>query len=931
MPDTGTPTPFIVCENDLAANAPLDLFGQLTGQDAGGTWSDDDATGALTGNNVDLTILIVGSYNFSYSITDVNGCMNSSTVMITVETAPESGAYVGTPFTICEDQATASSPYDLFNLLDGTQDTNGSWFTGNTSTGTALTNPIDLTTLGTGSFDFTYAVPAIGTCTDVDVTVTVIVNPLPDTGTPTPFIVCENDLAANAPLDLFGQLTGQDAGGTWSDDDATGVLTGNNVDITTLAIGSYNFTYTVNNGSCTDSETVVVTISTAPNAGVATNFDVCLSDVTMGQTLDLFNQLTGQDAGGTWSDDDSTSQLTGSIVNISALVAGTYNFTYSASTSTSCSTDMETVQVIINDIAAPTATGIQDFCDTATIGSLQVTGTGIQWYEDANLITPLSTTDVLIDGEDYFATQTDAVTNCESSESVVVTVNIFDSPNSGIATPIIVCGDQSMIDLFTSLDGTQDATGTWIDTDATGAITGNIFDATAVANGTYSFEYLVTASAPCTDASTLVMVTVQSPVLAGMDATLDICSDSGTTDLFTLLGTATAGGTWSPSLTSATGVFDPLLDIAGTYTYTVTSSCNTATASVLVTLTTAPDAGTDNVVSFCISNGTVDLLSQLGGTPDATGTWSPLLTSGTNIFDPSVDVSGTYTYTVTATTPCAVDAISTLDIQVETSLAPISVTSSLEFCATESPLVMDLDTAVTGDMIRWYNAIDATVALVDTDVLIDGATYYATQTGANGCESTTRTAVTVQISDAPTPTIAIDGNLFCINDNPSLQQLTLNINEFDAIANNLVWYSSIDGLNVLPLSTVMTNGTIYYAALIDAVTGCESSVRLPVAVDLTACGTLNLPDGFSPNGDGVNDTFDVDNLGFLYPNFNLEFYNRYGNKVYEGTASTPRFNGYSNSSTLLSDGELPVGVYYYIIKFNDGVTKPFQGRIYLSR
>ncbi|WP_036585572.1 hypothetical protein, partial [Nonlabens ulvanivorans] len=83
LPDTGVPTPLSVCINDLAANSPVDLFNQLTGQDAGGTWSDDDATGALTGSTVDITGFAVGTYNFSYSITDVNGCMNSSTVAIT--------------------------------------------------------------------------------------------------------------------------------------------------------------------------------------------------------------------------------------------------------------------------------------------------------------------------------------------------------------------------------------------------------------------------------------------------------------------------------------------------------------------------------------------------------------------------------------------------------------------------------------------------------------------------------------------------------------------------------------------------------------------------------------------------------------------------------------------------------------------------------
>ncbi len=931
LPNTGTPTPFLICENELAATSPLDVFGQLSGQVAGGTWSDDDATGALTGNTVDLTGLVVGDYNFSYTITDGNTCTNSSTVEVTVAPAPESGNYIGTPFTICEDQAAANSPYDLFNLLDGTQDTNGTWYAGNTSAGTAVVNPIDLTTLGNGIFDFTYAVPAIGTCTDVDVTVTVIINELPNTGTPTPFLVCENELAVNSPLDVFGQLSGQDAGGTWSDDDATGALTGNTVDLTGLVVGGYNFTYTVTNGSCSDTATVLISVLDAPNAGTSTVLDLCLSDITTGQTLDLFTQLTGNDAGGNWSDDDLTGELTGSILDVSSLTTGVYNFTYSVSLFAACNVDLETLQIRINNINAPTALAIQDFCDQATVADLSVMGNAVIWYEDAALMNPLISTDVLLDGEDYFATQTDAITNCESNDSVAVTVNIFASPNSGVAVLLSVCNDQSMVDLFTSLDGTQDAGGTWIDTDATMALTGNLFDASAVVAGTYSFEYMVSATAPCTDASTIVMVTIETPVDAGTSAVLDACTDNGTTDLVTLLGTATTGGTWSPALASNSGVFDPATDLATTYTYTVTNSCNTFSADVVVSITEAPNAGTNNMISTCVSDGTIDLLTQLAGTPDTSGTWFPVLDSGTNLFNPTVDLSGTYTYTVSAISACATDAFATLDIQVNESAAPTLLTATLNFCAIDHPTVMDLDTAVTGDMILWYDVIDATIPLAATESLVDGTTYFASQTEANGCESSIRTQVMVTVGDAPTPTLDLDGELFCINDNPTLQQLTLNVLQYDSIANNVVWYDTVEGTNGLPLTTIMTSGTTYYAALIDAATGCESSLKIEVTVDLSACGDLIIPDGFSPNGDGVNDTFDIDNLSFLYPNLSLEFYNRYGSRIYSGTASTPRFNGFSNQSALLSDGELPVGVYYYILKYNDGTTKPSQGRIYLSR
>ncbi|RIV37143.1 hypothetical protein D2V08_01385, partial [Flagellimonas lutimaris] len=66
-----------------------------------------------------------------------------------------------------------------------------------------------------------------------------------------------------------------------------------------------------------------------------------------------------------------------------------------------------------------------------------------------------------------------------------------------------------------------------------------------------------------------------------------------------------------------------------------------------------PDAGNDASINIC--EGTVlsdaDLFAELGGTPDAGGTWSPLFAG-----------AGTYTYTVAATAPCTTDATATVTV-----------------------------------------------------------------------------------------------------------------------------------------------------------------------------------------------------------------------------------------------------------------------------
>jgi large repetitive protein len=144
----------------------LDLFGQLTGEDAGGTWTDDNATGALSGSNVNLSVLTIGSYSFTYSITDANGCTNSSTVVVTVQDAPESGT-ANIPATFCINDIIAGQTYNLFDLLTG-EDSTGTW-TDDNATGALTGNTVALDALAQGTYNFTFNVTAIGSCDDPNV------------------------------------------------------------------------------------------------------------------------------------------------------------------------------------------------------------------------------------------------------------------------------------------------------------------------------------------------------------------------------------------------------------------------------------------------------------------------------------------------------------------------------------------------------------------------------------------------------------------------------------------------------------------------------------------------------------------------------------------------------------------------------------------
>ncbi|MGJ8734718.1 MAG: immunoglobulin domain-containing protein, partial [Cellulophaga sp.] len=823
LPNTGTPTPATYCENDLAANSPLDLFGQLAGEDAGGTWTDDNTSGALSGSDVDLTALAIGSYNFTYSITDANGCTNSSIVTVTINDAPESGTPIATFPEFCEGTV---QTVNLFDLLTG-EDQTGTWNDDDTS-GALLGNEVTIGGLVSGTYDFTFDVDAIGSCDDANATVSIIINPLPNTGTPIPAIYCENDLGPTlTSLNLFDQLTGETGGGTWADDNASGALNVNNVDLTALAVGSYNFTYTITDvNTCTNSSIVTVTINDAPESGtpVMPFPEFCIVDITAAQTVNLFDLLTDEDPTGTWNDDDASGALSISTVTIDGLASGTYNFTYDVTNIGTCDDVDITVSITINDTPLPTANATQEFCDAATVADLTVlTGNTIQWYDDATGGTPLDGTLALINGENYFATDTDAATGCESSTRTEVTVTIHQSPNAGItANPEIIECNNTTINLFDGLDGTQDGGGTWYEgSDNTGAVvaTPATYDVTGFSANSYEFTYYVTASSPCVDDSTTITVTIEEPLSAGTsNGDPTFCSTDGIFDLDSNLTGASPGGEWTFNSAVITDQFDPATDPSGTYTYTISNACGNSSTNFDISVTPAPNAGTSDSALICVIDGPTDLFTFLG-TADTGGTWLPPLASGTGVFDPLVDTNGVYTYTVTANTPCLTDATADITVTVSDITPPVVNNATMEFCLVDNPTVANLDAALTvTGTITWYEDAALTTQLNATDTLVDGEDYYATQRNAAGCESSISVQVDVIVNDTPTPTILDSGIEYCINDGPTINDLSLNITEYNTATDNIIWYDAATGGSTISSSSLLDHDTTYYAVLVDAIT-----------------------------------------------------------------------------------------------------------------
>ncbi len=90
------------------------------------------------------------------------------------------------------------------------------------------------------------------------------------------------------------------------------------------------------------------------------------------------------------------------------------------------------------------------------------------------------------------------------------------------------------------------------------------------------------------------------------------------------------------------------------------------------------------------------------------------------------------------------------------------------------------------------------------------------------------------------------------------------------------------------------------------------------------CLPFSISGGISPNGDGLNDRFIINNLQD-YPNHEISIYNRWGNQVF-------RTKNYQNDWTGTFNGaDLPDGVYYYIIALNDSINQVFNGYVVIQR
>jgi gliding motility-associated-like protein len=116
----------------------------------------------------------------------------------------------------------------------------------------------------------------------------------------------------------------------------------------------------------------------------------------------------------------------------------------------------------------------------------------------------------------------------------------------------------------------------------------------------------------------------------------------------------------------------------------------------------------------------------------------------------------------------------------------------------------------------------------------------------------------------------------------------------------------------------------------DPFRGTGETVRIPTAFVLPETG-LDIPSGFSPNHDGINDKFVIRHPGNV--SINLKVFNRWGNIVYGSPEYKDDWDGRGAAGSILGN-DLPDGTYYYIVIATNKTTgkiSRFTGDITIKR
>ncbi len=881
-PNAGTDAVLDLCSTDQ----PVDLFTLLGNADNGGSW-----TGPAAGFNGTFDPATSPEGIYTYSIDAVAPCVSAqATVTVTVSPAPDAGS--DGDLVICE----TAGATNLFDGLGGTPQTGGTW-TGPAGASTGMYDPsID------GPGIYTYLVQGSAACGSASATVTVTETSAPDAGVDGNISIC-SDAAA---FDLITSLGGTpDAGGTWTG--PAGGFTGL-FDPSSDPSGVYTYTINAPAPCLSDAATVTVSVEPAPDAGSDASITLCSSSAP----TDLFTELVGTpDAGGTWT---GPSGSFGGTFDPAVDVSGNYTYTIAGTVCTSASAS---ISVTVQDGPDAGENASIELCSSdapvALITQLGGTPDANGTWQDGNGNTIPGTLDPSTASSDTYVYTVGGSGICPEASSTLE-ITIGPAPQAGISGVLQLCDNSGQGSLFDGLTGTLDAGGNWTAPD--GSAHGTVIDPLVDVSGTYT--YTVT-NGTCPAATSTVNVVIFSAPDAGENASAMLCTSDDPTPLLSLLGgTPDPAGIWTGPNGASASMFEPALDPPGTYTYTVTgnAACGNDVATVVVTVNPAANAGTNGSITLCSNDDPVDLFTLLGGAPHTTGTWTaPDGSAFSGNFDPAVGIGGVYTYTVQPASPCS-PAIATVTVDLlpvpdpnitatnSDACAPVEVTISHDFAGSASCTWLIGNGEFSEDCGPFTTSFDEPGSYSVT-LIIDAN---------NGCGSNTITIPDlIKIHTRP------EAEFHATQEVVGTQVPAVYFHNQSTGANTYLWEMGDDATY-----TSEHVNHVFPSELGDEYEVCMIAYASPQCAD-TVCKTItvadallvNVPNAFTPDGDGINDDFRPILDGIDPESYSFEIFDRYGRSIFSTSNPGDAWNG-----NFSSGEEVPLGVYVWKMM----VVDPFTGR-----
>lgn len=196
--------------------------------------------------------------------------------------------------------------------------------------------------------------------------------------------------------------------------------------------------------------------------------------------------------------------------------------------------------------------------------------------------------------------------------------------------------------------------------------------------------------------------------------------------------------------------------------------------------------------------------------------------------------------------------------------------------------------------------------------------YYFSYVDDN-CYSTVTDSIFIEVLPVPT------SDFFWNPLNPTIFDMRVNFTDASLGAINWQWNlgDTTSSSEQNPQHTYTSSG-IYDVSLITTNDlGCTDTLIKQLEIEDII--TAYVPNSFTPNGDGKNDSFGL--IGFSTGGYEMSIFNRWGQLVFNSTGANDTWNGKSESGVVA-----PQGVYSYLIRINNDTSKkPIVGTFTLIR